>query len=121
MSSGLREKPNGNLRSLMRRFVQGKERIYTEGNWTIVRGNEKIWFRIYIDKIVFIECINGEIIVNVNALRCFDNSWPSYENFGCNSEVTKKYILILVNRVLDEVPNTYFYNNVYECDRNVGR
>ena len=49
-------RPRGSLRSLIRRYYNGKANSYRDGDWTISKGGYDCWFEIYVANQFFISC-----------------------------------------------------------------
>ncbi len=51
----------GNFRSMFRRFANGKNKSYRDGDWKVCVGGYDCWFEVYLKDEWLIRCINGEL------------------------------------------------------------
>lgn len=93
-----RIRPRGNLRSLVRRYMDGNKNSYTSGDWSIAKGGYDCWFEIYLDNPYFIGCVGGKLS---------GVSHPLHYSFDYSYKEADKYLEKCLKVVQEESPHTY--------------
>lgn len=91
-------RPRGNLRRLVRRYMEGNKNSYTDGDWSIAKGGYDCWFEIYVANQFFISCVAGKLSGVSSAL---------HYSFDMPYKEADKYFEKCLKVVLEEAPHTY--------------
>lgn len=91
-------KPRGSLRSVIRRYYNGKANSYRDGDWSIAKGGYDCWFEIYLSNQFFISCIGGKL-----EGVCF----PLHYSHGMTYKEAEEYLEKCLKVVMEEAPETY--------------
>ena len=59
---------NGSLKRLITRYSNGNNNSYKDGKWSLAIGGYDLWFELYYNGILIIQCIDGCLEICNNSM-----------------------------------------------------